>query len=240
MKKSFLLHIDSLCILEELDDEQKGQLFNAIYKYQLGEQIELSPIIKIAFSQFKNQFIRDEEKYKSTCEKRKLAGSKGGKQRVANQANATKPKQTQANQADNKNKNKNKSDNDNVKDSDNKNNFPTVINDDATRIADYLHKKILSNKPNFKQPNLTIWAKDIDLAMRIDKRSVQELKGCIDWIYTEQGSFWIPNIMSCKKLREKFDTMESQMMKKKSVVDDIYSTGLSANDIINEAIKRQG
>lgn len=115
MRKSFLLHIDSLCILEDLTDEQKGQLFNAIYKFQLGEEITLSPMIKIAFSQFKNQFMRDEEKYKNTCQARKLAGSKGGKQRVANQANATNCKQDEANQAENKNKNK--SDNDNNKDS---------------------------------------------------------------------------------------------------------------------------
>lgn len=114
MKKSFLLHLDSLCILEELDDVQKGQLFNAIYKYQLGEEIELTPLVKIAFSQFKNQFQRDNEKYKKVCEARKQAGSVGGKQRVANQANASKSKQDEANQADNKNKNK--SDSDNVKD----------------------------------------------------------------------------------------------------------------------------
>ena len=99
MKPSFILHIDSLCILEDLSNEQKGELFNAIYCYQIGKEIELSPIIKIAFSQFKNQFIRDEEKYKKTVEARKQAGSKGGKQRVANQANASTTKQNQANQA---------------------------------------------------------------------------------------------------------------------------------------------
>ena len=142
MRKSFLLHIDSLCILDDLSDEQKGQLFNAIYKFQLGEELELSPIIKIAFSQFKNQFMRDEEKYEKTCEARKLAGSKGGKQRVANQANATNSKQDEANQAENKNKNKNKSDNDNKKDSDNN---IIVVEDEnlllAKRTITYLNKK---------------------------------------------------------------------------------------------------
>jgi len=111
MKSSFLLHIDSLCILDDLDDEQKGQLFFAIYKYQLGEEIELSPLIKIAFSQFKNQFIRDNEAYKKTVEARKLAGAKGGKQKVAN---ASKSKQKVTNVAV-KDKDKDK---DSVKDSD--------------------------------------------------------------------------------------------------------------------------
>jgi len=109
MRKSFLLHIDSLCILDDLTDEQKGQLFNAIYQFQLGNKIELSSIIKIAFSQFKNQFMRDAEKYEKTCEARKLAGSKGGKQKVAN---ATNSKQKVANvaESDNDSKSKNKSD----------------------------------------------------------------------------------------------------------------------------------
>jgi len=96
MKPSFILHIDSLCILNDLDDVQKGQLFFAIYKYQIGEEIELSPMIKIAFSQFKNQFIRDNETYKKTVKARKIAGAKGGKQKVAN---ATKSKQKVANLA---------------------------------------------------------------------------------------------------------------------------------------------
>jgi len=114
MKKSFLIHIDSLCVLEELSNEQRGELFYAIYSYQKDIEIELSSIVKIAFSQFKNQFIRDDEKYEKTVEARRQAGAMGGKQRVANQANATNSKQTKANQAVNKNKkdNKNKSDND--------------------------------------------------------------------------------------------------------------------------------
>lgn len=113
MKKSFLLHIDSLCILDDLTDEQAGQLFNAIYQFQLGNELELSPMIKIAFSQFKNQFNRDAEKYEKTCEARKLAGSKGGKQKVAN---ANKSKQKVANLADKDNKNKKDSDNESDKD----------------------------------------------------------------------------------------------------------------------------
>lgn len=116
MKPSFILHKDSLCVLEDLTNEQRGELFYAIYCYQIGTEIELSPIIKIAFSQFRNQFIRDEEKFKNTVEARKQAGSKGGKQRVANQANASMSKQTKANQAvsDNDSVNESESVNDNI------------------------------------------------------------------------------------------------------------------------------
>jgi len=121
MRKSFVLHNDSLCILDDLNDEQRGQLFYAIYKYQLGEELELSPIIKIAFSQFKNQFQRDNEKYENTCKRRAEAGSKGGKQKVAN---ASKSKQKVANVAENDSK----SDNDNVSDSDSVSNIIEHLN----------------------------------------------------------------------------------------------------------------
>ena len=81
------------------------------------------------------------------------------------------------------------------------------------KVSEYLLSKIKANKPNFKTPNLETWSKDIDLAIRIDNRTEHQLIGCINWIYSDQGSFWIPNIMSAKKLRNKFDTMEAQMMR---------------------------
>ena len=107
-KKSFLLHIDSLDILDDLSVNQAGLLFKAIKAYQNDEVIEVDEIVKLVFSPFKNQFIRDDEKYNKTCERRAIAGSKGGKQKVAN---ASKCKQELANVADKKNKNKNKTKN---------------------------------------------------------------------------------------------------------------------------------
>ena len=108
-KKSFLLHIDSLDILDDLTNGQAGVLFKAIKAYQKNENFDLDSIVKVAFSPFKNQFNRDNEKYIKTCESRAIAGSKGGKQKVAN---ASKSKQDVAKLADKKNKTKNKSDND--------------------------------------------------------------------------------------------------------------------------------
>lgn len=122
-KKSFLIHIDSLDILDDLTDEQCGQLFKAIKAFQFNEELPLSAIVKIAFSPFKNQFKRDNEKYQKTCEARVLAGSKGGKQKVAN---ASKSKQKLANLADKKNKNKNKTNNKSDSDTNNEKEFQLV------------------------------------------------------------------------------------------------------------------
>lgn len=123
-KKSFLLHIDSLDILEKLSDEQAGKLFKAIASHHNGSDYELDDLLDLVFTPFKNQFNRDLEKYKKVSEKRALAGKKGGKQKQANVANASKCKQNLANLAD--------SDNESDKDSDSDKDISTL---DQSKIA---------------------------------------------------------------------------------------------------------
>ena len=91
MKKSFVIHTDSLSILDDLTDEQAGQLFKAIKSYHEGEDSDLDTIIRIAFNPFRNQFQRDQEKYLNRVEVNRANGSKGGKKKVAN-ASKRKPK----------------------------------------------------------------------------------------------------------------------------------------------------
>lgn len=109
-KKSFIVHIDSLAVLDELSDEQAGKLFRAMKSFHLDEELELDGIMKIAFSPFKNQFIRDNEKYLETCKRRAEAGSMGGKAKANSSkqmlANASKCQQDLANLADSDSKNK--------------------------------------------------------------------------------------------------------------------------------------
>lgn len=113
-RKSFLIHIDSLDILDELTDEQAGQLFKAIKSHQLGEEVELPSLIKIAFSPFKNQFARDDEKYKKLCEKNRLIAEKryATKSTTGKTGNETKPTVTKTTD------NKSDSDSDSKSDSD--------------------------------------------------------------------------------------------------------------------------
>lgn len=119
-KKSFLLHTDSLDVLEELTDEQAGKLFKVIRAYQTDREIEVDSLTKITFSPFKNQFIRDNNKYEEVCKRRAIAGAKGGASKSSKSkqvlASASKSKQNIANLADSKKDNKN--DSDSVSDSD--------------------------------------------------------------------------------------------------------------------------
>jgi hypothetical protein len=109
-KKSFVLHVDSLDVLDELTNEQAGILLKAMRDYHNEEETPLDALTKIVFCPFKNQFNRDSLKYQTTCERRANAGSMGGKQKVANVANASKPKQKQANVAESVSVSKNDSD----------------------------------------------------------------------------------------------------------------------------------
>lgn len=109
--------------------------------------------------------------------------------------------------------------------------------DDSIRLANYLLNNILKYNPTFKKPNINTWANDIDKAIRIDHRSVSELKECIDWIYSKQGEFWQKNILSGKKLREKFDTMNMQVITAKPTRDQ-KKLSKQAETLVNVMKKR--
>jgi len=91
----------------------------------------------------------------------------------------------------------------------------TVQHKDA---ALYLADKILCNDSN----NATLknnydktidrWADDIRKLNLIDDRSLEDIKKVID--FSQHDNFWCSNILSAKKLREKFGTLYLQLTKK--------------------------
>ena len=81
---------------------------------------------------------------------------------------------------------------------------------DQFKLAMFMRQCILSNLPKAKVPKptpegLRRWAYDIDLMIRIDCRSPDEIRQLIDW--SHRDSFWKANILSPGKLREKWDTL---------------------------------
>ncbi len=85
---------------------------------------------------------------------------------------------------------------------------------EAIEVATYLSSKLSESMDNFKAPStagLHSWAKDIDLAIRKDNRSANELMDVINWMHDGAGTFWVANVKSGKKLRSQFDTMWFQM-----------------------------
>lgn len=114
MKESFLIYKSFYEPIKSMSNENLGALFRSIFEYQIEKKPCNEISVKMAFDFFVNQFRLDDEKYQKTCEARKMAGSEGGKKRVANQANATFAKQIKqkvANQADNENEKENGNEN---------------------------------------------------------------------------------------------------------------------------------
>ena len=114
-RKSFIIHFDSLNVLDDLTNEQAGLLFKAIRSHQLGEELELDALTKIAFSPFKNQFSRDVEKYEKLCEKNRLIAESryATKSTTGKSGNQSLPKATKSTDNDSDSGNDSKSDSDN-------------------------------------------------------------------------------------------------------------------------------
>ena len=111
-KNSFILYCDIGQHLELLSDEDAGLLFKGIVHYaDTGEPPQLPPMAAMAFSFIRAQIDRDQEKWNTTREKRRAAGKSGGlksgesrqRSNEAKEANASNPKQNEADEADNVN-----------------------------------------------------------------------------------------------------------------------------------------
>lgn len=142
MRKSFILHNDSLDVVNELTTDQKAELFQAIIDYNCGKEVKLTGLMNAVFIPFKNQFIRDLEKYEKVIERNIENGSKGGrpKKPQPNPKNPVGYSETQPNPTEPK-----KPDNDNKNDSDSVNKKVNKNNNDFI-ISDKSEKKQISYK----------------------------------------------------------------------------------------------
>jgi hypothetical protein len=73
-----------------------------------------------------------------------------------------------------------------------------------------LKESMLRNNPGAKVPDdMQGWCIEIDRMIRIDKRDTLNIEKVIE--FSQGDTFWKSNILSAKKLREKFDTLFIQM-----------------------------
>ncbi|HDR7542004.1 phage replisome organizer N-terminal domain-containing protein [Bacillus sp. CH_442] len=96
-----------------------------------------------------------------------------------------------------------------------------------TNGAKYLFEKIKDNNPKQKEPNFDNWANEFRLMRERDNREPQEIKDVIDWCQADP--FWQGNILSPKKLREKFDQLTIQMNSKKGAKNNAESSDSNTN-----------
>ena len=76
---SFILYTSYYDIVGDLTDEQLGRLTRAIFAYaQDGTEIELPPVVRMAFSFIKKDMDHNDGKYQARLKARRDAGKKGG------------------------------------------------------------------------------------------------------------------------------------------------------------------
>jgi hypothetical protein len=87
---------------------------------------------------------------------------------------------------------------------------------DALRLSGFLADKVLENLPTYsklvpskRETTIQRWAVDIDRLNRINGKSWEEIETVIEWC--QRDSFWSSNILSGKKLRDKFDQLQLNM-----------------------------
>ena len=72
-------------------------------------------------------------------------------------------------------------------------------------LSELLFSLMLKNNDNAKQPNFNSWDEHIEKLHRIDNYKLNQIKYVIEWC--QQDSFWKSNILSTKKLRDKFGAL---------------------------------
>ena len=82
---------------------------------------------------------------------------------------------------------------------------------DPYLLAKFMEKCITENNPKFPQneSQRQRWAKDFDLMIRRDKIDADDIAEIIDWC--QNDSFWRSNILSGKKVREKYQQLRMRI-----------------------------
>ena len=76
---------------------------------------------------------------------------------------------------------------------------------DYYKLSEFFIKQIKKNNPNFKDPNIQKWSDDFRKIVEIDDRDKHEVAMLIKWV--QHDSFWMANVLSPTKLREKYDQL---------------------------------
>ena len=85
--------------------------------------------------------------------------------------------------------------------------------EDDRKISEWIYSRVLIVSPKAPKPNFDSWANTIRLMRESDKTSRDDICSVFEW--ANRDEFWKTNILSPKKLREKFSTLHSKMINPK-------------------------
>jgi len=102
-----------------------------------------------------------------------------------------------------------------------KKSFPSQ---EASNLAQELLGCILKVHEKFKPPNLIVWAKDVDLMLRRDGRTPEEIRRLLAYTF-DMDAFWAKTLQSAEGLRRNFDKiwmrMDNKITDKKSSLQQL-------------------
>jgi len=100
-----------------------------------------------------------------------------------------------------------------------------TVQSDALKLAELLFSEIIKENPKSrlwnhnngtKQKTITGWAKDIEKLIRLDKQEPSTVEEVI--LFATHDNFWGANILSGRKLRDKWDTLTKQIFEKQKEI----------------------
>ena len=210
MKDSFVFYLSQYEAVKDLENEQLGRLFRAIFEKQLGNEVVLENDIKIAFNFINNQMVVDRAKYLKKCETLKNNAKKGGAPK--GNKNASKQKQPKQPNREKNNLNDNEHDNDNVND----NVISTGVD---INIYTYIENNFGRTLSPIEYETISNW-KDNELTRYAIKKAVLNGKHNITYIsrilesYDTKG---ITTVVQAQQEEEDFKNQKEQMKKYQGV-----------------------
>jgi len=108
-----------------------------------------------------------------------------------------------------------------------------VANPESLRLAELLYSEIITQNSKSRlaaqnttarEKTITGWAKDIEKLIDIDQQEPSTVEEVI--IFATHDDFWGPNILSGKKLREKWDTLTRKMNQKGQIHGNAKPAGI--------------
>ena len=102
------------------------------------------------------------------------------------------------------------------------------------QLSALLFSLIRDNNPKAKNPNLQMWCVAMERMIRIDKREPEEIESVIRWCQSDD--FWLANILSTEKLRDKYEQLLLKMKRKQwqKIPYKTRNTIQAGIDFINE------
>lgn len=107
-------------------------------------------------------------------------------------------------------------------------------------MASYLRKKVLEVNPKCRVPKLDPvsmdkWSDDFRKMQKIDKRSTEEIRNIVSFIYT-QDNFWSGVVQSPSNLRKNWDKITGKMItrKPKTTQQKIGDAINDPNSVVNQ------